>query len=97
MKQIDMIIWQLDTGDLEKPFDINDREVHIRTRIGPAARPRKPSSGPIRKVNLATLTAPTPTPQSMEIDPLKVPPSCRQSILQATRARLLRNPLSWLT
>ena len=69
MKQIDKIVWQLDAGDLEKPFDINDREVHIRTRTCPAARPPQTSSGPIRKFNLATLSAPTPTPQPMEINP----------------------------
>ena len=68
MKQIDKIVWQLDARDLEKPFDINDREVYIRTRTGLAARPPQTSSGPIRKFNLATLTAPTPTPQPIEIN-----------------------------
>ena len=46
MKQIDKLVWQLDAGDLEKPFDINDREVHIRTRTGPTARPPQTSSSP---------------------------------------------------
>ena len=64
-------MWQLDLGNLEKPFDINDCEVRIIARKGPAARPPQTSSGPIRKLNLATLTAPTPTPQLMEINPTK--------------------------
>ena len=71
MKQIDKIVWQLDAGDLKKPFDINNCEVHIRTRTGLAARPSQTSSGPIRKFNLTTLIAPTPTPQPMEINPTK--------------------------
>ena len=56
---------------MEKPFDINDREVHIRTRTGPVARPPQTSSGPICKFNLATLTAPTPLPQPMEVNSTK--------------------------
>ena len=56
---------------MEKPFDINDRKIHIRTRTGPVARPSQTSIGPIRKFNLATLTVLTPTPQPMEINPTK--------------------------
>ena len=72
MKQIEKIVWQLDPGDLEKPFDINNCEVRITTRTGPATRPLQTSTGPIYKFNLATLTAPTSTPQPMEINPTKM-------------------------
>ena len=71
MKQMDKIVWRLDPGDLKKPFDINDREVRITARTGPAARSPKTSSGLIRKLNLTTLTAPTPMPQPTEIGSTK--------------------------
>ena len=47
MKQIDMIVWHLNLGDLEKPFDINNCEICITARTGPAAKPPQTSSGPI--------------------------------------------------
>ena len=59
VKQIDKIVWQLDPGDLEKSFDINDHEVRITARTGPADKPPQTSNDPIRKLNLATLTATT--------------------------------------
>ena len=73
MKHIDKIVWQLDLGDLEKPFDINDREVRITTRTGPATRPWQTSSGPIWKLNLTTLIAPTPTSQPTKTNRTKEP------------------------
>ena len=51
MRNIDKIIWQIDAGDLEKPFDINDREVHNPARVGPATRPKQSF---IRKLNPTT-------------------------------------------
>ena len=65
MRDIDKIVWQLDVGDLDKPFDINDREVRNLARVGPAARPKQ---SPIRKLNPTTFIIPTKTPQAIDIE-----------------------------
>ena len=59
MRDIDKIVWQLDAGNLDKPFDINNREVRNSTRVGPVARPKQ---SPIRKLNPTTFIIPSRTP-----------------------------------
>ena len=86
MRDIDKTIWQLDAGDLDKPFDKNDREVHNPARQGPAARPKQ---SPIRKLNPTTFIIPSRTPQAIDIETTQESVILVNKVSKVTRARLL--------
>ena len=77
MRDIDKIVWQLDVGDLDKPFDINDCEVRNLARVGPAARPKQ---SPSRKLNPTTFIIPSRTPQAIGIE------TTQESVLSVSKA-----------
>ena len=77
MKDIDKIVWQLYVGDLDKPFDINDREVRNPARVGPAARPKQ---SPIRKLNPTMFIIPSRTPNAIDIE------TTQESVLSMSKA-----------
>ena len=77
MRDIDKIVWQLDARDLDKPFDINNREVRNPTRVGPEARPKQ---SPIWKLNPTTFIIPSRTAQAIDIETIQ------ESVLLVSKA-----------
>ena len=96
MKQIDKIVWQLDVGDFDKPFDVNNREVRVLTRSGLATRPKQTSTGPIRKLNPRMLAAPAAMPQPTKSDQTQESNLPESNPSTNDKGKVPLKPIAWL-